>query len=64
MKPKSFRKLKMDELESRILDLRNQFFNTKIQHATGQLDNSASIRILRRELARALTVRAERSGEA
>jgi large subunit ribosomal protein L29 len=60
MKPEKLRQLKPDELDDRIVDLRDQLFNGAVKHSTGQLDNTASLQLTRRELARALTVRAER----
>ena len=61
MKPEKLRQLTPEELEARVLDLRNQVFNLRIKHSTGQLENAASLRVTRRDLARALSVRNERS---
>jgi large subunit ribosomal protein L29 len=60
MKAADLRKLAADELEARIRELRDQVFNQRIKHATGQLADTASLRKARRDLARSLTVRAER----
>jgi large subunit ribosomal protein L29 len=60
MKAADLRKLAADELEARIRELRDQLFNQRIKHATGQLADTASLRKARRDLARSLTVRAER----
>jgi large subunit ribosomal protein L29 len=59
MKPQDLRKLQADELDARISELRHSLFNLRVKHATGQLENSASLRSTRRDLARALTLRAE-----
>ena len=61
MKPEKLRQLTPDELEARVQDLRNQVFNLRIKHSTGQLENAAGIRVTRRDLARALSVQNERS---
>jgi large subunit ribosomal protein L29 len=58
MKAADLRRLQPDELESRIVELRDALFNIRIKRATGQLENTAGVRTTRRDLARALTVRA------
>jgi len=63
MKASQLRQLQLDELEERVRDLEKQLFDAKIKHATGQIENSTMIRATRRDLARALTVRAERESE-
>lgn len=60
MKAVELRQLKEDELESRVGSLRDALFKLKLTYATGQVENVSSVRIARRDLARALTVRAER----
>jgi large subunit ribosomal protein L29 len=39
---------------------REELFNLRFQHATGQLENTAALRRAKRDLARALTVARER----
>ncbi len=63
MKASDLRQLAPDELEARIRALRDSRFGQKIQHATGQLENTAGVRSTRRDLARALTVQNEGSGK-
>ena len=60
MKSEQLRKLTDPELEDRVRESRESLFNLKIKHATGQLEDHASVREARRDLARALTVSAER----
>ncbi len=60
MRAVDLRQLTDDELEARVLELRNSLFNLKIKHRTGQLENSSSVRSSRRDLARALTVSSQR----
>ncbi len=56
MTPEELRKLERDADE--------ELFNLRMQVATGQNPNNARIRLLRRELARILTVKREQELEA
>ena len=49
-----------DELNSMLLDLRKEQFNLRFQRASGQLENVSRIRIVRRDIAKIMTVLAER----
>ena len=60
MKAVDLRQLTDDELEARVLELRDNLFNLKIKHRTGQLEDNTSDRSSRRDLARALTVSSQR----
>ncbi len=60
MKPEKLRGLTPEELEARVRDLRDQVFNLRIKHSTGQLENATQLRVTRRDLARALSVQNER----
>ena len=60
MKPADLRKLSDAELESRVKEMRDQVFDLRIKLATQQLEKNATIRQAKRDLARALTVQAER----
>ncbi len=53
-----------DELAGMLLDLRKEQFNLRFQRATGQQDNTARVRVVRREIARVKTILAERAREA
>lgn len=59
-KIKDIRELSVKELESKLRDLKEEGFNLRLQQATGQLENSARIRVVRREAARIQTVLTER----
>lgn len=59
-KIKDIRELSVKELESKLRDLKEEGFNLRLQQATGQLENSARIRVVRREAARVQTVLTER----
>ena len=60
MKPKDLRDLTDDELERRLAETRQELFNLRFQSATGALENSARLKLAKREIARILTVRHER----
>jgi large subunit ribosomal protein L29 len=50
-----------DELEQMLLDLRKEQFNLRFQRATGQLEATGRIKVVRRDIARIKTIMAERS---
>ena len=59
-KAAELRELDDDELTNRLGEARQELFNLRFQHATGQLDNSARLRQLRRDVARISTLLRER----
>ena len=52
------------ELETRLAEAKQELFNLRFQIVTGQLDNSARIQTVRRDIARILTVLREKEIEA
>jgi large subunit ribosomal protein L29 len=60
MKPRQLRDLTDAELDQRLADTRQELFNLRFQSATGALENSARLRLAKREIARILTIRNER----
>jgi large subunit ribosomal protein L29 len=50
----------VDELQSLLLDLRKEQFNLRFQRATGQLEATGRIRLVRRDIAKIKTIQAER----
>ncbi|MHB8870142.1 MAG: 50S ribosomal protein L29 [Thermoleophilia bacterium] len=56
MKAKDMVELAETELEQRLKDSREELFNLRFQHATGQLENTGRLRQVRRDIARLLTV--------
>ena len=60
MKANEFRELSVEELEVKVKELAEAFFNLKFQHATGQLDNTAQLKRTRRDIARVKTVLGEK----
>jgi large subunit ribosomal protein L29 len=49
-----------DELQRRLAETRQELFNLRFQSATGALENSARLRLAKREIARILTIKNER----
>jgi large subunit ribosomal protein L29 len=60
MKARELRDLSDDGLLDRIETARRDLFGLRMQHATGELENTAGLSQRRRELARALTVAHQR----
>jgi large subunit ribosomal protein L29 len=60
LRARDLRDLSDDELERRLAERRQELFNLRFQSATGALENSARVRLAKREIARILTVRTER----
>ena len=54
------RELSTEELQGRLRDLKQEGLNLRLQQVTGQLENSARIGLVRREVARVMTVLHER----
>jgi large subunit ribosomal protein L29 len=64
MKARDYRQKSIEELNSGEGELREQLFKLRYQKATGQIQNHSKIRMVRKDLARLLTIRAERLREA
>jgi large subunit ribosomal protein L29 len=60
MKAKEWRDLGVKELETKMGQLRGELFTARIRKETGQLENTAKLRTLRREIARAETILREK----
>jgi large subunit ribosomal protein L29 len=60
MRPRQLRDLTDEELQSRLEETRQELFNLRFQSATGALENSARLRLAKREIARILTIKNER----
>jgi large subunit ribosomal protein L29 len=52
-----------EELADALAERRQELFNLRFQSATGALENSARLTLAKREIARILTVRNERTAE-
>jgi large subunit ribosomal protein L29 len=63
LKPTELRDMTELDLREQIVTARRELFGLRFQHATGELDNTSSLRRAKQEIARALTVAAERGIE-
>ncbi len=62
MKAAEIRDLAMEELEAKSRELRGELFNVKVKRSTGQLESTAMLMQLRRDIARVETVLREKRG--
>jgi len=60
MKASQLRDLTQPELEAKATELRGELWSARVKRATGQLENNALLRKLRRDVARVQTVLRER----
>jgi large subunit ribosomal protein L29 len=56
MKAEDLRVKTADELHGQLLDLKKEAFNLRFQKASGQLENTARVREVRRDIARIQTI--------
>ena len=63
MKSKDLRTLTLQELEQRLRESREELFNLKFQHKTGQLGNPLRIREVRKDVARLNSILKEMKGD-
>ena len=64
MKAADARVLTVDQIDDEVLKLKKEQFNLRFQRATGQLENTARVRQVRRDIARIKTVAAlKRAGQ-
>lgn len=56
MKAATLRDLSHNELTEKLAETKEEFFNLRFQYATNQLDNTARLRDVRRDIARINTV--------
>lgn len=60
MKPVDIRAKSEDELRDQLRELKKEAFNLRFQRASGQLENTARVRDVRRYIARVQTILSER----
>ena len=56
MKASDARAMSLDQLDDEVLKLKKEQFNLRFQRATGQLENTARVRVVRRDIARMKTI--------
>jgi large subunit ribosomal protein L29 len=55
MKARELKELTAEELLKREKDLKEEIFNLRFQHSTGQLDNTARLKQVKKDIARVET---------
>ena len=60
MQAKELRDLKSEELIVKLNDFKSELFSLRFQLATGQLENTARIKMVKKDIARVKTILAER----
>jgi large subunit ribosomal protein L29 len=61
MKARDIRVMTKDQVKDEILKLKKEQFNLRFQRATGQVENTARIRQIRRDIARLKTVQSQQA---
>jgi len=64
MKIKELREQAVEELNARARELKMEALNLRLQQQSGQLENPARLRLIRREVARIETILSERANKA
>ncbi len=62
MKAQDIRSKSPDELDEQLEELTKEAFNLRFQQASGQLENTARVRQVRRDIARIKTIAAQKAG--
>jgi large subunit ribosomal protein L29 len=56
MKVSEIRDLEFEEMQSKVDDLREELFNLRFQHGTGQLENTTKLKQAKKDIARLKTI--------
>ncbi|MBW1696717.1 MAG: 50S ribosomal protein L29 [Deltaproteobacteria bacterium] len=56
MKPSEIRELSIEEMRRKRDELKQELFNLRFQHGAGQLENTARLLLVRRDIARVETI--------
>jgi large subunit ribosomal protein L29 len=59
MKPSEIRDMKIEEVETKLADARHELMNLRFQQVSGQLTDPSRLRMLRRDIARMVTIMSE-----
>lgn len=63
MKVNELKEMTMEELEQQLVDIKKEQFNLKLQQVSGQLENPARMKELRRSVARIRTIQTAKKVE-
>ena len=61
VKTKDLRAMSLDEMEAKLLECKKEQFNLRVQQSTGQLQNTAQLAKVRKEVAKINTLITERN---
>ncbi len=61
MKATEVRDMTAQELENKLVDLKKELFALRFQHAVNQLDNTARLKAVKKDIARIKTIMREQS---
>ena len=61
MKASEVRDLTDDEVAQKLEESRRELFNLRFQHATGALENTARLSLVKKQIARLLTLQLQRA---
>ena len=61
MKAKELREMSEVELNKKLADLKQELFNLRFKHAINQLDNPVRIDTVKKDIARVMTILAEKA---
>ena len=64
MKAADIKTMTIDQIDDEVLKLKKEQFNLRFQRATGQLENTARVREVRRDIARLKTIAHQKRGSA
>ena len=60
MKASELKNLSVKELEQKLEDLKSELFNLRFQHTVNQLDNPLRLKVVRKDIARVMTMLGEK----
>ena len=60
MKAKELREMQTSELNGKLTELKGELFNLRFQHAINQLENPGRIEAVKKDIARVMTILAEK----
>ena len=61
MKTAEIKDLTVEELENKLIELKESYFNLRFQHGVGQLENTSLLKKIRKDIAKAKTFISQKS---
>lgn len=63
MKTSEIKEMTLNEMQTKLADLREELFNLRFQHTVNQLDNPMRIKAVKKDIARVMTFIRQRESE-